>query len=126
MSRAQPQDEATAAPAAKPLRLSVTALAGVKLVHPGDDLAAIVTDALAASGERLEDGDVLVLAQKIVSKAEGRTVHLGDVEPSPYARNSAAQWEKAPRLVEVVLRQTSRIVRNDRGVTPARPPPALA
>ena len=116
MSGTRPRDEAARAPAAKPLRLSVTALAGVKLVHPGDDLAAIVIDALAASGERLADGDVLVLAQKIVSKAEGRYVVLDSVTPSPHAEALAAETDKDPRLVELILSEATEVVRHRKGV----------
>ncbi len=86
------------------------------MIKAGDDLAALLAKGLEHTRLRLEDGDIVLVCQKVVSKAEGRMVHLGDVEPSPFARNYAARWDKDPRLVEVVLRQTSRIVRNDRGV----------
>ena len=97
-------------------RLSLMALGGVKLVRPGDDLAAVATDALAASGERLADGDVLVLAQKIVSKAEGRYVVLDSVTPSERARTLAAETDKDPRLVELILSEASEVVRYRKGV----------
>lgn len=116
MSSPRVQNEVALAPAAKPLRMSVTALAGVKLVHPGDDLAGIVIDALAASGERLQDGDVLVLAQKIVSKAEGRYVVLDTVTPSPRAEALAAKTDKDPRLVELILSEATEVVRHRKGV----------
>jgi coenzyme F420-0:L-glutamate ligase/coenzyme F420-1:gamma-L-glutamate ligase len=115
MSRAPAEDEA-GSPVTKPLRLGITALAGVKLVHPGDDLAAVVIDALAASGERLADGDVLVLAQKIVSKAEGRYVVLDTVTPSPRAVALAAETDKDPRLVELILSEATEVVRHRKGV----------
>jgi coenzyme F420-0:L-glutamate ligase/coenzyme F420-1:gamma-L-glutamate ligase len=111
-----PAQSEAASPVAKPLRLGVTALGGVKLVRPGDDLAAIVIDALAASGERLAEGDVLVLAQKIVSKAEGRYVVLDTVTPSPRAVALAAETDKDPRLVELILSEATEVVRHRKGV----------
>jgi coenzyme F420-0:L-glutamate ligase/coenzyme F420-1:gamma-L-glutamate ligase len=99
-----------------PHRLALTALGGVPLVRPGDDLAALVLDALAASGEVLADGDVLVLAQKIVSKAEGRYVALDTVSPSPRAVALAAETDKDPRLVELILSESTEVVRQRRGV----------
>jgi len=99
-----------------PLRLTVTALGGIGLVQPGDDLATIVTEALAASGEKLADGDVLVLAQKIVSKAENRYVVLDTVTPSPRAERLAAETDKDPRLVELILAEANEVVRHRKGV----------
>ena len=96
--------------------ISLTAIENIPMINAGDDLAALISRGLDATGFRLEHGDVLVVCQKIVSKAEGRTVHLKDFEPSEFARNLGKRWEKDPRAVEVVLRQTSRIVRNDHGV----------
>jgi coenzyme F420-0:L-glutamate ligase/coenzyme F420-1:gamma-L-glutamate ligase len=90
---------------------SVTALSGVPLVRRGDDLCAVVTDALATSGMDLEDGDIVVLAQKIVSKAEGRQVMLDSVTPSPAAEDLATRTGKDPRLVELMLAETEEIVR---------------
>lgn len=89
---------------------------GIPRVEPGNDLTAILLDALTRGGQALAAGDILVVCQKIVSKAEGRIVRYSDVEPSPFARQVAAQGEgKDPRIVEVVLRQTKRIVKMDRG-----------
>jgi coenzyme F420-0:L-glutamate ligase / coenzyme F420-1:gamma-L-glutamate ligase len=96
--------------------LRLIGLPGLPEVKPGDDLPALIGDAVAAAGAGLEAGDVLVVTQKIVSKAEGRLVHLTDVEPSALARRLAAQYEKDARQVEVVLRESVRIVRMDRGV----------
>src|SRR5258708_7636314 len=96
--------------------ISLTAIENIPTVKAGDDLAALICRGLDDTGLRLEAGDILVVCQKVVSKAEGRTVNLKDFEPSEFARNLAKQWEKDPRAVEVVLRQTNRIVRNDRGV----------
>jgi len=86
------------------------------MVKAGDDLAALIARSIAQSAVRLQDGDIVVVCQKIVSKSEGRVVDFRDVEPSAFARAYAARWEKDPRAVEIVLRQTSRIVRNDKGV----------
>lgn len=94
-----------------PAAYSVTALAGVPLVKPGDDLVAIVTTALAASAMALEDGDVVVLAQKIVSKAEGRQVTLDGVVPSPAAQDLSAETGKDPRLVHLILAEAAEVVR---------------
>ena len=93
-----------------PAPIRLLPLPGVPLVAPGDDLAALLYDAAEAAGLRLVDG-VLVVCQKIVSKADGRVVRLADVEPSEEARRIAAEDDKDPRHVEVVLRETVRIVR---------------
>ena len=95
--------------------LSFTALADVPIVQPGDDLAELLSKAARSAGVTLEDG-VLVVCQKIISKAEGRIVSLCDVEPSPEAREIAAAHDKDPRHIEVVLRETKRIVRRGHGV----------
>jgi coenzyme F420-0:L-glutamate ligase/coenzyme F420-1:gamma-L-glutamate ligase len=99
-----------------PARLSVTALGGIPLISPGDDLVNIILDALKRMGERLEDGDVLVLAQKIVSKSEGRIVDLETVTPSSRAVEVAEQVDKDPRLVELILSEATEIVRHRKGV----------
>jgi len=93
-------------------RVTVVGLRGVPLVRQGDDLAAIAVAALAASALSPEDGDVLVVAQKIVSKAEGRVVEIASVEPSPRAVELAAKVEKDPRLVEIILSESRRVVRH--------------
>ena len=94
-----------------PPRLELVALPGVPEVAAGTDLAALVADGLAAAGLDLRDGDVLVLAQKIVSKAEGRRVALDSVQPSPRALEVAASVRKDARLVELILAESRRIVR---------------
>ncbi len=96
--------------------LQVFPVTGLPEVRAGDALGALVVQALAASEAGLEDGDVLVVTQKVVSKAEGRVVDLATVEPSDFARRLAQQWEKDARHVEVVLRESARMVRMDRGV----------
>ncbi len=89
---------------------------GLGEVRPGTDLAAEILAALAAQAERLQGGDIVVVTQKVVSKAEGCLVELRTVEPSPLAREWAARWDKDARVVELVLRQSRRIVRMERGV----------
>ena len=87
-------------------------LRGIKLVEPGDDLGAITVAALQENGLVPEVGDVLVVAQKIVSKAEGRYVDVTTVEPSEKATALAAEVDKDPRFVEVVLSESKRVVRH--------------
>lgn len=91
--------------------VNIIPLAGVALVQAGDDLAHIIDGALRASGQALRDRDVLVLAQKIVSKSEGRRVKLADVTPSARAMELAQQTGKDARLVELVLRESNEVVR---------------
>lgn len=91
--------------------LAIRALPGIPEVTAGADLAALVSDALAAAQLTLVAGDVLVLAQKVVSKAEGRRVDLRDVTPSARAREIAARIGKDPRFVEIVLAESSEIIR---------------
>lgn len=98
---------------ATPIRL--VPLHGIPAIQTGDDLAALLRRAADASGVQLRDG-VLVVAQKVVSKAEGRVVRLADVEPSDEARRVAAQDGKDPRHVEIVMRETARVVRHAHGV----------
>jgi coenzyme F420-0:L-glutamate ligase/coenzyme F420-1:gamma-L-glutamate ligase len=88
---------------------------GMPEIHGGDDIAAMIVDAARAAGGVI-DGDVLVVTQKVVSKAEGRIVGLASVTPGAFALSVAAQWEKDARQVEVVLGETKRIVRMGHGV----------
>jgi coenzyme F420-0:L-glutamate ligase/coenzyme F420-1:gamma-L-glutamate ligase len=92
-------------------RLELIGLAGIPEVAPGADLAAFIADAADASDLLLADADVLVVTQKVVSKAEGRLVELASVEPSDFARTWASRWGKDPRQVELVLRESASIVR---------------
>ncbi len=96
--------------------VTLKALTGIKLVEPGDDLGAITTEAFSANGLAPEDGDVLVVAQKIVSKAEGRYVDVATVRPSEKATALAAKTDKDPRFVEVVLGELKRVVRHRPGL----------
>jgi coenzyme F420-0:L-glutamate ligase/coenzyme F420-1:gamma-L-glutamate ligase len=82
------------------------------IVAPGDDLASMIMTALVECGEELRQGDVLVVAQKIVSKAEGRVVALASVTPSERAIALAAATGKDPRLVELILRESDEVVRH--------------
>lgn len=91
--------------------LQVVGVAGLPEIVPGTDLAAVIHAAAAAEGTPLLDGDVLVVTSKIVSKAEGRTVELADVVPSPFAVEWSAQWDKDAAVTEIVLREAKRVVR---------------
>ncbi len=92
-------------------RLELIALDGIGEVQRGDDLASLIAEAANASDVTLADDDVLVVTQKIVSKAEGRLVELSSVEPSDFASDWARRWGKDPRQVELVLRESASIVR---------------
>ena len=101
---------------ARPRALSLFALPGIPMVQPGDDLAALIADGLERAGEAAADGDVLVVAQKIVSKSEGRYANLATVEPGGEARELAALTDKDPRMVELILSESRRVVRHRPGV----------
>jgi coenzyme F420-0:L-glutamate ligase/coenzyme F420-1:gamma-L-glutamate ligase len=90
-------------------RIELIGLEGIPEIGPGDDLPTLIAE--AASDVGLTDADVLVVTQKVVSKAEGRLVELASVEPSDFARSWAARWGKDPRQVELVLRESASIVR---------------
>lgn len=96
--------------------VEVIPVAGLPEVRPGDDLGALLGEACAQLAAPLTAGDILVVAQKVVSKAEGSRVDLATVTPSSFARRWAEQWQRDPRLVEVVLRESRRIVRMERGM----------
>lgn len=85
-------------------------------VAPGADLGVLISEALRAQDLTIEPGDIFVITQKIVSKAEGRIVHLEDVQASEFARSIARQYDKDAEHVEIVLRESKRIVRMDHGV----------
>jgi coenzyme F420-0:L-glutamate ligase/coenzyme F420-1:gamma-L-glutamate ligase len=97
------------------MTLTLTPLPGIPLVRPGDDLADLCIQALQRAEISLSDGDILVLAQKIVSKAEGRLVNLVTVEPGPAALQLASQADKDPRLVELILGESSEVSRTRPG-----------
>ena len=94
-----------------PVQMTLTALPGMPLVKPGDDLAGLILEGLKRSALDLRDGDVIVVAQKVVSKAEGRWVDLKTVQPSSAAIELAAQTSKDPRLVQVILSESRQVVR---------------
>jgi len=99
------------------MTVAVIPVPGLPMIQPGDDLARLLGDAIDASRVGLKDGDVVAVCQKVVSKAEGAVVDLETVTASPFAVHLASRTEgdKDPRAVEVVLRETKRIVRMDRG-----------
>ena len=94
-----------------PDRLELIALSDMPLVVAGDNLAELIADALQKSDIQLDNHDVLVVAQKIVSKAEDRLVDLATVDPSEEAQRRAGETSKDPRLVELILRESVRVVR---------------
>jgi coenzyme F420-0:L-glutamate ligase/coenzyme F420-1:gamma-L-glutamate ligase len=97
-------------------RLTITPINGLPEIRPGDDLAALIRDAARTQGEKIQDGDIVVIAQKIVSKSEGRIVHLADVVPGERAREMAEESGKDARQIEVVLTECAKIVRWERGI----------
>ena len=99
-----------------PGEFRVRAIEGVPRVRPGDPLDALLGDAIDRSGESLRDGDVVVVAQKIVSKAEGRIVRLADVVPSRQAVELGARVDKDPRAVEIILGEAVEVLRAAPGV----------
>lgn len=99
-----------------PSAITIQPLTGLPEIVAGDDLARRIVDATAREGVEIANGDVFVVTQKIVSKAEGSLVHLKDVEPSPLARQWSERFGKDARVVELALREAVRIVRMDRGV----------
>lgn len=99
-----------------PPRYEVIGVEGIPEVRPGDDIARFIVDAAARQSTPLRPADLVVVGQKIVSKAEGRLVRLADVTPSPIALSMAAGLGRDARLVEVILRESRRVVRMDQGV----------
>lgn len=99
-----------------PPRYEVIGVEGIGEIRPGDDIARIVVEAAERQRTPLATGDVVVLSQKIVSKSEGRLLRLPDITPSQMATTFAAGLGRDPRLIEVILRESRRVVRMDRGV----------
>jgi coenzyme F420-0:L-glutamate ligase / coenzyme F420-1:gamma-L-glutamate ligase len=97
-------------------RLEVIALPAIPEIRPGDDLAAVIASALSRAGLVLASGDVLVVAQKIVSKSEDRFVELASVTPSEDAIRFARETDKDPRLVHLILGESERVLRHRRNV----------
>jgi len=96
--------------------MSLQALPAIPMIGVGDDLVAIILDSLEVADTKLRDGDVLVIAQKIISKAEGRMIDLRDVTPSTRATELAEECGKDPRVIELILGESSEIVRHREGV----------
>ena len=99
-----------------PPEIRVIGVEGMPEVQPGDDLAAQLMDAAARRSTSIEDGDVVVVTQKVVSKAEGRVITIDDIEPSDLALRITEGHRRDPRHTELILRESARIVRMDRGV----------
>jgi coenzyme F420-0:L-glutamate ligase/coenzyme F420-1:gamma-L-glutamate ligase len=97
--------------------LTLTAIPGIPPVNPGDDLGALLASAIDGAGMTLATGDILVVCQKVVSKAEGRIARLSQVTASAFAQQLSALTTdgKDPRVIEVILRETRRIIKMDRG-----------
>ncbi|GAB4325018.1 MAG: coenzyme F420-0:L-glutamate ligase [Dehalococcoidia bacterium] len=91
--------------------LSIFGVPGLPEIEPESDLPTMIVEHARQAGTPLADGDIVVITSKIVSKAEGRVVLLEDVTPSPFAEQYALTWEKDPRIVELVLREAKRVVR---------------
>ncbi|MBM3126106.1 MAG: coenzyme F420-0:L-glutamate ligase [Chloroflexi bacterium] len=97
------------------MTLTISPLKGIPLIRQGDDLADILLDSLDQNHIRLENNDILVLAQKIVSKAEGRSIRLSEIVPSTRALDLAEIAEKDPRLMELILRESTEVLRLRKG-----------
>lgn len=95
--------------------LTITPLPNIPLIRQGDDLADIILKSLQDTNIALQDNDILVVAQKIVSKAEGRAVNLANIKPSANAIELARQTEKDPRVVELILQESNAILRTRPG-----------
>jgi coenzyme F420-0:L-glutamate ligase / coenzyme F420-1:gamma-L-glutamate ligase len=93
------------------VHIELISVAGLPEIREGDDLARLIFDAARTAGIALRDGDIVVVAQKVVSKAEGRVARLSAIEPSAQASQLAAKQGKDARLVEIILRESRRIVR---------------
>ena len=98
------------------MSLTLTSLQSIPLIRQSDPLADILLNSIEETKIVLKDNDILVLAQKIVSKAEGRIVNLADITPSARALELAPQIEKDPRLIEMILRESNEVLRVRKGV----------
>jgi coenzyme F420-0:L-glutamate ligase / coenzyme F420-1:gamma-L-glutamate ligase len=99
-----------------PERLTLSVVPGIPLIAPGDDLGAIIVAAMGKARMAPVDGDIVVVAQKVVSKAQGRYIDLASVVPSVRAQELAVSIDRDPRLVEVILSESVRVVRSRPGV----------
>lgn len=98
------------------MKLTFTGIENIPLVQPGDDLVSLIIDAAQGMGEEIRDDDVIVVAQKIISKAEDRYLDLGTVTPTPEAEALALEVDKDPRKVQAVLDESNEVVRKREGV----------
>jgi len=96
--------------------MTLFSVPGLPLVHPGDDLAQLIVEKMDAAGQQLQSGDILVMAQKVVSKAEGRLVRLSDLTPSAQALELAEITGKDPHVVQAILDDSNEVVRARRGL----------
>jgi coenzyme F420-0:L-glutamate ligase/coenzyme F420-1:gamma-L-glutamate ligase len=104
----------TSPSAVRATEIRLIALPGIPMVREGDDLAALILKSVADCGESFQDGDILVIAQKVVSKAEGQTRRLDTVIPSPRAMMFAEKTGKDPRLLELILEEAAEVLRYSR------------
>ena len=95
--------------------IQIIPLAELPEIGPGDDLSRLIVEAVNRQDLRISEGDIFVVAQKIVSKAEGKIVRLDSIQPSKRAEQWAAEYQKDARVIELVLGEASRIVRMERG-----------
>ena len=96
--------------------IQIIPLPGLPEIAPGDDLSRLIAEAVKRQDLRISEGDLFVVAHKIVSKAEGKIVRLDSIQPSKRAEQWAAEYQKDARVIELVLGEASRIVRMERGV----------
>ncbi len=99
----------------RPYSISIMPITGIPEIRPGNDLVKILADAVFKQDISIINGDIIVFAQKIISKAEGRIVKLHEVSPSSFAITVASELDKDPRIIEVILGETKRIVRMEQG-----------
>jgi coenzyme F420-0:L-glutamate ligase / coenzyme F420-1:gamma-L-glutamate ligase len=98
------------------MRIEIVALSGLPEVHRGEDLAPLIRNAAKKDEQPIDVSVILAVAQKIISKAEDAIVDLREIRPSALAQSWAKEWGKDPRLIELILSQSKRIIRMDRGV----------
>src|SRR5579864_8009260 len=98
------------------MRLEIIALATIPEVQPGDDLAALIHQAATRETQQIDASVILAVAQKVVSKAENAIIDLRHITPSTLANSWASRWNKDPRLIELILSQSKRLVKMERGV----------
>ena len=96
--------------------ITLTAIQNIPEINPGDEVASIINECIEAQGHSLENNDVIVIAQKIISKSENRFVDLKTVKPSDEAFQLSKEVEKDPRLVELILQESNQIIRASKGI----------